>query len=384
MKVLYFDCASGASGDMILGALVDAGADVNRVMEALAALELDGWELRFQEVRRGPLRALKADVRAGKQGPKRGLREIEDIIGISALAPEVRDTSMKVFRTLAEAEARVHGISVDEVHFHEVGALDAVVDIVGSAAALATLSADTIVCSPLPLGSGTVDTDHGVLPVPAPAVAELLKGVPITSGGEGELVTPTGAAFLVAISDGFGSLPGMELQAIGSGAGTRDRDPVPNVLRVFVGEVTDPDVHSTHLLLEANLDDMVPEIVPYAIERLLEAGAQDAWTQPIVMKKERPALLLSILCEKDRLDDVLETLYAETTTLGVRIRPTGKHELERESTTIEIEGFEVRVKIGKLNGRVVNIAPEFEDAAKVARITGLPLKEIYRRATSQL
>ncbi len=384
MKALYFDCPSGASGDMILGALVDAGADVNRVMEALAALELDGWELRFQEVRRGALRALKADVKAGKPGPKRGLREIEDIIGISALAPEVRDTSLKVFRTLAEAEAQVHGIPVEDVHFHEVGALDAVVDIVGSAAALATLSADMIVCSPLPMGSGTIETDHGVLPVPVPAVAELLKDVTITSGGKGELVTPTGAAFLVAVCDRFGVLPDMELQAVGAGAGEREDTTLPNVLRVFVGEVTEPMVDNTHLLLEANLDDMVPEIIPYAIERLIEVGADDAWAQPITMKKERPALLLSILCKKDHLDQVLETLYAETTTLGVRIRPTGKHELERESTTIEIEGYEIRVKIGKLNGRVVNIAPEFEDAAKVARITGLPLKEIYRRTTSQL
>lgn len=387
MKVLYLDCFSGASGDMFLGALTDAGASEAAVRSALDSLQVSGWSLGFEDVRRAGLRARQALVDAPEQERARHHSDIVALLENSSLPDGVRRRAVATFAALAEAEARVHGIPVEAVHFHEVGALDALVDIVGTAAALEDLAPDVIVCSPVATGRGFVEAAHGTIPVPAPAVVELLRGAPLVERGERELITPTGAAIIAASTDRFGPLPEMTLLATGYGAGSHDDPGAPNVLRVLVGEMeAEPAavVAASHLVLETNLDDMSPELIPYAIERLLGAGAQDAWTSPIIMKKERPAVTLSVLCGAPELDAVLDVLYAETTTLGVRIRSTGKHELEREWTTVEVEGYEVRVKIGKHKGEVVNVAPEYEDAVKVARITGLPLKEIYRRAATQI
>lgn len=382
MRTIYFDCFSGAAGDMILGALVDAGADEEQVRAALCALDIDGWQLGFEETRRGSLRAARAVVDADEQHAHRNLADIETILAADALDDDVRSLAMKVFNKLAAAEAAVHGTSTDEVHFHEVGALDAIVDIVGSAAALLSLSPELVVCSPIPVGAGSVETQHGTLPIPAPAVVELLRGIPIRHAGhgDGELVTPTAAAFLTTVSDRFGELPSMDLTGTGYGAGTRNPADRPNVLRVLIGNAHPIADTGSVLLLETNLDDMSPELIPYAIERILGAGAQDAWSSPILMKKGRPAVTLSVLTASEHLQAVLDVIFKETTTLGIRIGPIGKRELEREWATVEVEGYEIRMKIGRHHGEITNIAVEYEDAAKVARITGLPLKEIYRLA----
>jgi pyridinium-3,5-bisthiocarboxylic acid mononucleotide nickel chelatase len=379
MRTIHFDCASGASGDMILGALVDAGANREAVQEALEALDLPGWTLTFEEVQRGSQRALQAKVTADTGPAHRHLSDIRSIIANAALDERIAELAMKVFERLAAAEARVHGTSIEEVHFHEVGALDAIVDVVGCAAALLSLEPERVSASAIDLGTGSLLASHGQMAVPGPAVTELISGFTVFQRGEGELLTPTGAAFLAEVATSSPQLPPMELETSGYGAGGREGSPLPNVLRVFVGNTREQD-EGGHLLLETNIDDMAPEFIPFAIERLIEAGAQDAWSVPITMKKGRLGFALSVLCESRNLNRILDVLYAETTTLGVRIGSIGKDELVRSFETVSVEGFEVAIKIGYRRGREVTASPEFEDAAKVARITGLPLKEVYRLA----
>jgi uncharacterized protein (TIGR00299 family) protein len=380
-RVLYLDCFSGASGDMILGGLLDAGASLSSVREALKGLGLPGWELTTREVRKGPLRALKVEVTTAEDPPHRSYPTIVKILQQADVPEPVRSKAALIFEFLAKAEARVHGIAVEDVHLHEVGAIDAIVDIVGVAAALTDLDPALVVSSPITTGRGLIGTAHGTIPVPAPAVTELLRGAPLIERGDQELVTPTGAAIIAACTHRFGALPPMKLQAVGYGAGARDTE-VPNVLRVLIGEGSSEDGGEPRVLVECNLDDMSPELIPYAIERLLHAGAEDAWTSPILMKKGRPALTLSALVDAASLDVVLEVLYKETTTLGARVRGVGKYELERSWSTVQVEGYDIRVKVGYLNDAVVNIAPEHDDAVKVAQVTGVPLKEVYRRALS--
>lgn len=379
MRTVYFDCASGASGDMILGALVDAGANRDAVQRTLEMLDLPGWSLTFEEVRRGPQRALHANVTTDTASAHRHLSDIRSILANATLDERVAELAMRVFDRLGAAEAKVHGTSIEEVHFHEVGALDAIVDVVGCAAALLSLEPEQVLVSAIDVGTGAITTSHGLLAVPGPAVGELISGFTVLQRGEGELLTPTGAAFLAEVATSSPLLPPMELETSGYGAGTREGSPLPNVLRVFVGH-TGGNTDDDHLLLETNIDDMAPEMIPFAIERLLEAGAQDAWSVPITMKKSRSGIALSVLCQSNDLDRILDVLYTETTTLGVRIGPTGKDELVRSFETVTVEGFEVAIKIGYRKGREVTASPEFEDAAKVARITGLPLKEVYRLA----
>ncbi|MGH2754121.1 MAG: nickel pincer cofactor biosynthesis protein LarC [Actinomycetota bacterium] len=383
MKVLYFDCFSGAAGDMILGALIDAGAAEDEVRRALAALDVTDWDLRLETVSRAGLRATKATVTVSPGPPARSHREIRDIIERAPLPSGIRQRALETFRMLAEAEARVHGSAAADVHLHEAGAVDAIVDIVGSAAALEQLNARLVITSPIATGRGLVNSAHGPIPVPAPAVTELLAGATLVERGTNELVTPTGAAILAAATDRFGSMPAMTLASVGYGAGERDLE-IPNVLRVLVGEANEEGASRTGLVIECNLDDMSPELVPYVIERLMAAGAQDAWTTPIVMKKGRPALTLAVLTSPDAMDALLHVLFTETTTLGLRIAPVEKRELEREWLQVDVEGYAVRVKLGRMEGRVTTAAPEYEDALKVARLTSLPLKEVYRRALANL
>ncbi len=281
MRTLYLDCFSGAAGDMILGALLDAGAAEADVRAAVAALELEGCELRIGTVTRGSLRATKVDVVVTAQQERRGPAEITSLLHSAPLKNDVRDLVAKTFDLLADAEAKVHGIPREQVHFHEVGAVDALVDVVGCAAALASLSPERVVVSPVTTGRGIVETEHGPLPVPAPAVVELLKGVPLEERGDGELVTPTGAALLRAAADEFGPMPPMTVTAAGYGAGTRDT-PVPNVVRVLVGE-SSAEAQQRLVQVEANVDDMSPELLPHALESLLAAGAADAWMTPVLM-----------------------------------------------------------------------------------------------------
>jgi uncharacterized protein (TIGR00299 family) protein len=379
VRALYLDCFSGAAGDMVLGALVDAGASEEAVRTALEALELPGWELRFEPAMRAGVRATRAIVTVAAAPEARSYLDIKAIIGRASLADGVERRALATFLALAQAEARVHGVSVDRVHLHEAGAIDAIVDVVGSVAALEDLGPQLIVTSPIATGRGIISSAHGPIPNPAPAVTELLAGAILEERGDAELITPTGAAIIAAATDRFGAMPAMALEATGYGAGARDAN-VPNVVRVLIGEVADAESDTAALLIECNLDDMSPELIPYVIERLMAAGAQDAWAAPIVMKKGRPALKLGVLTSRAHMDPLLEVLFTETSTLGLRMTPVEKRELEREWVDVEIEGYAVRVKIGRFEGRVATASPEYEDAKKVARLTGLPLKEIYRRA----
>ncbi|MGH2775648.1 MAG: nickel pincer cofactor biosynthesis protein LarC [Actinomycetota bacterium] len=389
MRTCYFDCFAGAAGDMILGALLDAGVPSSVVEEAVGELSLTGWSLNVHGTDKGGLRATRAEVHTQEGDVDRSLADIEEVLMASSLSERVRSLALSTFRTLGRAEARVHGVDVNEIHFHELGALDAIVDIVGSCAAFDHLDPRHTTVSPLPLGSGTVEGAHGLLPVPVPAVSEILAraNVPVEAGGTGETVTPTGAALLVTFADSFGAPQSMRLEAAGYGAGERDTD-LPNVVRLLVGKAdpsTDFDAPSSPdaFVIETNLDDMSPELVAHACERLLEAGASDAWTTAITMKKNRSAVTLSALVSPERRGGVLDVLFAETSTLGVRMVPVAKEILERDFVTVEIGGQVIRVKLGIRQGHVANRAPEYEDARAAARALGLPLKEVYELALEQ-
>jgi uncharacterized protein (TIGR00299 family) protein len=378
MRLLYLDVSAGVAGDMLLGALVDAGASEDAVRRSLSQLQVEGWQLAFERVQRAGVSAGKAKVTTAENDDHRDLASIRGLL--ARLEEPVRSAAIRTFELLAEAEAAVHHTSTDVVHFHEVGALDAIVDIVGTHAALHDLGAERVVASTLPLGSGTILAAHGRLPVPAPATLELIKRhhLPAATGGEGETVTPTGAALMAAIADDFGPTPAMEVTQIGYGAGDRDTES-PNVVRALIGTTIDAPT-KTHHLIETNIDDMVPELFPYAIEALLRAGADDAWTTAIQMKKDRPAFLLSVLVHEARRAAVIDTLFRETTTLGCRIVPVEKEELDRSWIEVDVEGHAVRVKIARRAGDITTMAPEYEDAVKVARATGAPLKDVYARA----
>jgi pyridinium-3,5-bisthiocarboxylic acid mononucleotide nickel chelatase len=390
VRVCYFDCFAGAAGDMILGALLDAGVPSSVVEEAVGGLALAGWSLSVNDVDRAGLRATRAVVRTQVDGTERSLADIEELLTSSALSERVRALTLSAFRTLGRAEARVHGVDISEIHFHELGALDTIIDIAGACAAFDYLDPQHTAVSPLPLGSGTVEAAHGLLPVPVPAVVEVLSSAkaPVIPGGIGETITPTGAALLVTFADSFGTPSPMHLEATGYGAGERDTT-VPNVVRLLVGEAESPlgdfdsPMSTDAFVIEANIDDMSPELVANACERLLLTGASDAWTTPITMKKGRSALTLSVLVEPKKRDGVLDVLFAETSTLGVRMYAVAKEVLKRETVTVEVKGQVVHVKFGIRNGRIVNRAPEYEDARAVSRALDLPLKEVYDLALEQ-
>ena len=379
MTILYFDCFSGASGDMILGALIDAGAPADEIERTISKLPIERVGFRNERTLRGGIDATDIEIDIPDDASNRSYGDIVKMIRETDLPERVRGRALDTFEILAVAESKIHGVIKDQVHFHEVGALDTIADVVGAAVAIEHFTPETIVASAIPTGSGTVESAHGTLPVPAPAVTEILTDVPLVPGGEGEVITPTGAAILKAACDRFGDQPPMVLRASGYGAGRRDLS-VPNVLRVMVGDAIDHE-SSGQLLLETNIDDMNPELIPYVIDALIREGAVDAWSTPIVMKKGRPALKLSALVDGSNKERVLDAFYRETTTLGVRTVPIEKDELLREWIEIKVDGHPIRIKIARRGTDVVTVAPEYEDAAKVARATGLPLKEVYARST---
>ena len=378
MTILYFDCFSGASGDMILGALIDAGAPADEIEKTISKLPVEQVRFRNERALRGGIDAANIEIGIPDVAAHRSYRDIVQMIRGADLRERVRDRALDTFEILAIAESKIHGVTTDQVHFHEVGALDTIADVVGAAVAIEHFAPETIVASAIPMGSGAVESAHGTIPVPAPAVTEILTGVPLVPGGEGEVITPTGAAILKAACDRFGDPPPMVLRASGYGAGSRDLS-VPNVLRVMVGDAVEHE-RSEHLLLETNIDDMSPELIPYVIDVLIREGAADAWSTPAVMKKGRPALKLSALVDNSTKERVLDALYRETTTLGVRTVPIEKDELLREWVEIQLDGHPIRIKIARRGTDVVTVSPEFEDAAKVARATGIPLKEVYARS----
>jgi uncharacterized protein (TIGR00299 family) protein len=391
VRIAYFDCIAGIAGDMALGALVDAGADLEDIAARLSRLPLEPFEIETEDVETHGLHALRINVRTGPGSVVRTYANIRGLLDEAGLPPDAHALASRIFRRLAEAEAVIHRREVDTVTFHEVGAVDSIVDITGTALALTQLGIERVFASPVPTGLGMVRTQHGSMPIPAPAVVELLRGAPMFSRGVPmELVTPTGAAILAATVEGFGDMPTMRPDAIGYGAGSTRAD-FPNVLRVIVGEEdtsqrampamsADPDAATTEVMLETNVDDLAPEIAAYALERLLAAGAQDAWLTPIVMKKGRAAVTISVLCGADREDDLRALLFRETGTLGVRTSRVDKRSLQREHLSVATPHGSVRVKVGTLDGEAVSVAPEFEDCARVAREADVPLREVYEQA----
>ncbi len=378
MRVLYIDMTAGISGDMTLGALADLGVPVNLIQEAVDDLPIEHVDILEKQVQQSGLRAVKIDVRPAEPGPVRTFANIRSIIEDSDLRDPVKARSLLIFQTLADAEGKIHGKQPDQVHFHEIGAADSIVDIVGTALGLDWLEADEIHASQVPLGTGMVKTKHGVLPVPVPAVVEILRGVPVYSSGiPTEIVTPTGAAILKACVDQFGPLPPMELEAVGYGSGYKELG-VPNILRILMGTaMTEVNVRERALLITTNIDDMNPELYEYVMEKLFTAGASDVWLAPIQMKKTRPATSLHVLVPPARVEKVKEIIFEETNTLGLRVSEVEKEALERDFLQVDTGYGEVRVKVGRMGDRVVNLAPENADCQAIARSSGIPLKEIY-------
>lgn len=384
MKTLYVDCFSGASGDMLLGALIDVGADRTSITEAFAALPIEGASLKVEEARKGATRATSATPIVEAARSSRDYQAIVSLLQAADLEDGVKRRALGAFRALGDAEAKIHNIPIDQVHFHEVGSEDAILDIVGACAALEDISPGRVVVSPIATGRGYTDSMHGTIPVPAPAVLEILTGAQLYERGTHELITPTGAALLAAWADSFGPMPPMTIARVGYGAGTSDLD-WPNVLRVVVGEGAEraaPTIATE--LLETNVDDMSPELIPYVIERTLNAGALDAWVTPVHMKKGRVGVVLSVLVEQGASQEVLDVIFAETTTFGVRISAVDREVLDRKEIEVEVAGHRVRVKVGYRNDKIVSASPEYEDAAAAARSTGIPLKDVYRAALEGL
>jgi uncharacterized protein (TIGR00299 family) protein len=384
MNLAYFDCFSGISGDMTLGALVDAGCDVARLRSELQALQVPGWELSAEKVWKNGMAATCAKVKTEEQRAHRSLTEVLEILRRSDLAPRVRDRARAVFQKLGEAEARVHDVPLEKIHFHEVGAVDAIVDIVGVCIGFDTLGIDKFACSPLNVGGGTTKMAHGVLPVPAPATANLLQGKPTYSNGvQRELVTPTGAAIVATLCDTFGPQPPMTVSAIGYGAGTADLEGQPNVLRIMIGESTEkavPGYDEEISVIEANLDDMNPQIYGYFLERALAAGALDVYTTPVQMKKNRPGTLLTVLCKPQDTNALTSLIFAETTTFGVRTTNAQRRILPREHVSVSTTFGDVRIKLSRVNGRILHVSPEFEDCRKLAVEKNVPLQQVINEA----
>jgi len=388
-KIAYLDCSSGISGDMFLAALLDAGLELDPLLDELRKVQLAGYEFRCARALRGGLTATQVEIDIGQPQPERHLREIRQLLKGSALIEEVKTRALKMFDRLGEVEGKLHGKPVAEIHFHEVGAVDAILDIVGACVGIKMLGIEEFTCSPLNVGGGGVETAHGTLPVPAPATAELLKGAPIYSSGvEGELVTPTGAVIVATLASSFGPMPPIKVARIGYGAGSRNYPRHPNVARLFVGERaevlnSEPAVHNPGqvvTVIEANVDDMSPQLYGYLVERALAAGALDITCASIQMKKNRPGLEITVLCTPERAETLAQLLFEETTTIGLRILEAGRLVLDREMVNVETPYGTVRVKVAKRAGKVMNVAPEYDDCQRLAAERSVPLKEVILAA----
>ena len=398
MAVAYFDCFAGAAGDMIVASLLDAGASLDALREEIAKLPVGEVGIVAEPVRRRGLAALSFQVHEPAHNHKHGhghkhrrLGDILEMIDRAGLAERAADRARRIFRRLAEAEAKVHGTGIEEVHFHEVGAVDSIVDIVSACVAMELLGVEKVLSGPIALGSGTITCAHGELPAPAPATAQLVVGVAVHSPGiDGEATTPTGAAILTTLAESYGPAPSMTVSAVGCGAGTRETGELPNVLRVFIGELADDADLDSVVELSANLDDCSGEVIGAAIARLLSAGCLDAWASPVVMKKSRPGWLLSALCATGDVAEAERIVFAETTTFGIRRRLCRRAKLRRRHKTVETPYGPVRVKIGCRGEQQITAAPEFEDCRRAAEAHGVAVREVlaeaetaYRRARCQ-
>ncbi|RMG51458.1 MAG: nickel pincer cofactor biosynthesis protein LarC [Acidobacteria bacterium] len=387
MRTLYFDCFSGASGDMINGALLDLGVSLSALKEEIGKLSLGEVDVETRPVHRCGLRALKFDVRVGHaHQPERRLSDILELIGRAPLPEPVIDMACRIFRRLGEAEARAHGIPLDRVHFHEVGAVDAIVDIVGACLGFHLLGVERFTSSALNVGRGMTSCAHGPMPVPGVATAELLKGAPIYSTDvEVELVTPTGAAIISTVCHSYGPLPTMRLERVGYGAGTRELSERPNVLRLLLGEapVQDrplPAIGERVTVIEANIDDMSPEILGYVMERALAGGALDIFYTPIQMKKNRPGVLVTILSRTEDRERLIDLLFRETTTIGLRYHEVERRCLHRRVIDVSTPYGPIRVKVSYSGDRMVNVAPEYEDCRIAAQKCDVPLRTVMEAA----
>ncbi len=381
---LHFDCFSGVSGDMVLGALVSAGLSWTDLVNGLKDLHLSGYRLRKREVHRGALPAIKVDVivQQGFQRPL-ALSRIRKILAGSALPGPVKERSLSVFDRLADAEGLAHGVDPKHIHFHEVGVVDSLIDVVGGVLGCYLLNATRVTSSPINVGTGSIQTSHGLLPVPGPAVAELAKGIPIYADGPRcELATPTGVALLRTLASEFGPMSAMKSTAIGYGAGDRNPDGWPNVLRVFLEDESTPETRQTErvMQIETNLDDLSPQTYEYVMEQLFHVGAVDVALAPVVMKKSRPGVILSCLAPKDRTDAVLDVIFQETTTLGVRLHEVGRRVLRRRIVPVTTQGGIVRMKVADVGAGWEKAAPEYEDCKAIAKRTGRPLKTVKEDA----
>ena len=388
MKLAYLDCSSGISGDMFLAALLDAGVELDRLRAELAKIDLGPYEFTQSRVMRKGLAGNHVEIMVPDKQPHRHLSHIEKLIGEAALDEAAKQKALQVFRRLGEAEANLHNQPIEKIHFHEVGAVDAILDIVGVCLGLAMLGNPELVCSALNVGGGRVEAAHGTLPVPAPATAELLKGIPVYSSGiESELVTPTGAALVSTLATEFGPVPAMKVERIGYGAGAKDFATHPNIARLMLGEKTGGAGSApggggdgTVLVIEANIDDMNPQLYGRFAEKALAAGALDVTCSPLQMKKNRPGLLVSVISKPELEAALTHLFFEETTTIGVRITEARRKVLEREVVKVETAFGPVKMKEARLGGKIVNAAPEFEDCRRLADEKSLPLKEVMRAA----
>ena len=385
-RAAYFDCYSGISGDMILGALVDLGVSPGKIRKALKTLDLNGYKLQTSKVQRGLIAGTKAHVKIEKVSNShhraRKYSDIKKLLANSDLSSTSKKNAMEVFRRIAEVEAAVHKTTIEKIHFHEVGAVDSIVDIVGGVVAIESLKLDRIYSSPLNVGEGFVECAHGYLPVPAPATLKLLKGIPTFSSGiKRELTTPTGAAMIGFYADQFGSLPAMKIIDDGYGAGDHIIPTMPNMLRVILGAV-DEESDEELVLIETNIDDMNPELYEAAMDSLFKAGALDVYLSPIIMKKSRPASKISVLSTERSRDIMTQVLLQETSSFGVRYYKVARTVLEREIKTVKTSYGPIKIKIGKLNGITLQASPEYEDCKKTSKIKKVPVKNIYDEAYS--
>ena len=378
MKVAYFDCFAGISGDMTLGALVDAGLSFAALKSELDKLSVREFTLSQRRVEKHGIAGTKIDVNAREGHVHRHLKDVLEIINNSAISASAKEKAARVFQKLAEAEAKIHGTTIEAVHFHEVGAVDAIVDVVGAIVGLELLGIEAIYASKFRFGSGHTRGAHGAMPVPVPAVVEMTKGFPTERTDiPYELVTPTGAALLTALASNIGETIQLRTESTGYGAGTRDVEQVPNLLRVEIGELVTDTQTDTPVLLETNIDDMTPEIYGYLIDRLLEAGARDAFLTPVIMKKGRPGIQLTVLADPNKETELTELIFSETTTLGIRRLPVQRHILERRTDTVQTPYGPIRVKIADLGGKQ-RITPEYDDCARIAREQQVPILDVYK------
>jgi uncharacterized protein (TIGR00299 family) protein len=382
MKTAYFDCIGGASGDMLLGALIDAGLPVASLESELAKLHLDDFHLHVGKVAKNAFTATKVDVHVHDHAPERHLREIREIVEKSEVSPGVKERAMRVFTQICEVEAGIHGMSVDEVHLHEVGGVDAIVDVVGVLAGVELMKIERVVVSPLPMGRGFIRGAHGQIPLPAPATLGLLKGVPICGSPlDVEFVTPTGAALLVELADAWGPLPAMTLREVGYGAGTRDL-PIPNVLRILLGDASPagPWTSETITVLETNLDNDRGEVIGHTLQRLRAEGALDAIAMPAQMKKDRPAHVIKVLARPADADRLQHILFEETSTLGIRRIESRRDALHRRMDSVETRFGPIQVKVATLPSGRLRATPEFEDCRKAAEQHGVTLQQVTHEA----